>query len=303
MGRTTRTMNTTAACSPTRIVRFTNLASPSDRPWISLARRIDDEVPFPYMVSFLSWGGIVVQTALPMCLRDQDLDGRCARMPRRSLIGRRRAAFSRGAVRGVAAESGEPTGSQGHRLKKAYRRQARAWEAARVSGTFNSVRQSVRNEFGVASSGRQHHAIGRATSDRGTEPRTVACRCGCIMVASGLIAGCLAAIGGEFTYPALHKEPDYPASVSSLSSSERAVARAVVRFKTRMAAETNQATAAYGLLGVALGVVLGVGGRSDRRIPTRRPGRCDHRRSIGRGRRGGAFRWPRAAVLPVRRMP
>ena len=58
----------------------------------------------------------------------------------------------------------------------------------------------------------------------------------------------------------LHKEPDYPASVSNLSSSERAVARAVVRFKTRMAAETNQAAAGYGLLGVALGVVLGVAG-------------------------------------------
>jgi hypothetical protein len=62
------------------------LPSSPERPWISLARRIDDEVPFPYMVSFLSWRGIVVQTALPMCLRDQDLDGRCARMPERSLI-------------------------------------------------------------------------------------------------------------------------------------------------------------------------------------------------------------------------
>lgn len=57
-----------------------------ERPWISVARRIDDEIPFPYMVSFLCWEGIVVQTALPMCLRDQDLDGRCVRMPRRSLV-------------------------------------------------------------------------------------------------------------------------------------------------------------------------------------------------------------------------
>jgi len=62
------------------------LQASSERPRISLARRIDDEVPFPYMVSFLSWGGVVVQTALPMCLRDQDLDGRCEQMPRRSLI-------------------------------------------------------------------------------------------------------------------------------------------------------------------------------------------------------------------------
>ena len=87
-------MSTTAACSPIRIVMFTNLGRRRNEPWISLARRIDDEVPFPYMVSFLSWGGIVVQTALPMCLRDQDLDGRCAGCRRRSLIVRRGASFS-----------------------------------------------------------------------------------------------------------------------------------------------------------------------------------------------------------------
>jgi hypothetical protein len=81
-----------------------------------------------------------------------------------------------------------------------------------------------------------------------------------IMVGSGLIAGALAAVGGEFTYPALHKEPDYPAGLSTLGSSERAVARAVIRFKTRKSVQTNQATAAYGLLGVALGVVLGLAG-------------------------------------------
>jgi hypothetical protein len=63
-----------------------HLQSSSERPRITLARRIDDEIPFPYMVSFLSWGGVVVQTAMPMCLRDQDLDGRCEQMPRRSLI-------------------------------------------------------------------------------------------------------------------------------------------------------------------------------------------------------------------------
>jgi hypothetical protein len=81
-----------------------------------------------------------------------------------------------------------------------------------------------------------------------------------VIVGAGLIAGALAALGGEFTYPALHREPEYPASFSSLGSSERAVARAVVRFKTKMAVETNQAAAAYGLLGVVFGVVLGLAG-------------------------------------------
>jgi hypothetical protein len=81
-----------------------------------------------------------------------------------------------------------------------------------------------------------------------------------VMVGSGLIAGALAAIAGEFTYPALHREPEYPASLSELSSSERAVARAVVRFKTRMAVETNQAMAAYGLLGATLGLLVGLAG-------------------------------------------
>jgi hypothetical protein len=63
-----------------------HLPSSPDRPWISLARRVDDEAPFPYMISFLSSGGIVLQTAMPLCVRDQDLDGRSARIPWRSLI-------------------------------------------------------------------------------------------------------------------------------------------------------------------------------------------------------------------------
>jgi hypothetical protein len=82
---------------------------------------------------------------------------------------------------------------------------------------------------------------------------------------SGLIAGSLAAFGGELTYHAFHKEPQYPASLSSLGGSERAVARAVARFNTKVAVETTKATAAYGLLGMALGVVLGlVGGLAGR---------------------------------------
>jgi hypothetical protein len=60
--------------------------SPPVRSWISLARRVDDEAPFPYMVAFISWDGVVVQISVPMSVRDQDLDGRGARLLQRSLI-------------------------------------------------------------------------------------------------------------------------------------------------------------------------------------------------------------------------
>ena len=81
-----------------------------------------------------------------------------------------------------------------------------------------------------------------------------------LTLGSGLIAGLLAATGGELSFQALHKEPEYPASLTNLGSSQRAIARAVVRFQTRMVVDTNKATAAYGLLGVTLGVVLGLAG-------------------------------------------
>jgi hypothetical protein len=61
--------------------------SPSDRSWISLARRTDDDAPFPYMVLFIAWDGLVLQISVPMSVRDEDLDGRGARLLERSLFG------------------------------------------------------------------------------------------------------------------------------------------------------------------------------------------------------------------------
>jgi hypothetical protein len=58
-----------------------------EQSWASLARRIDDESPFPYMVCFLCRGGIVVQISVPLCVRDHDLDGRSSIVPVRSLTG------------------------------------------------------------------------------------------------------------------------------------------------------------------------------------------------------------------------
>ncbi len=56
----------------------------SERSWISLARRIEKDAPLPYMVSLLAVGGVLMQISLPLCIRDQDLDGRSVRIPRRS---------------------------------------------------------------------------------------------------------------------------------------------------------------------------------------------------------------------------
>jgi hypothetical protein len=81
-----------------------------------------------------------------------------------------------------------------------------------------------------------------------------------MILGTGLSTGLLAAVGGEFSYQALVKEPEYPASVNGLSGSERAVSRAVIRFNTKKTVATNQAAAAYGLLGMTLGVILGLAG-------------------------------------------
>jgi hypothetical protein len=49
--------------------------------WISVARRIDDDAPVPYMICLVASDGIVVQVPMPLCLRDQDLDGRPVWLP------------------------------------------------------------------------------------------------------------------------------------------------------------------------------------------------------------------------------
>ncbi len=56
----------------------------NDRSWAGLARRIDDQLPLPYMLYSLARNGVVVQIPLPLCIRDQDLDGRPVRAPVRS---------------------------------------------------------------------------------------------------------------------------------------------------------------------------------------------------------------------------
>ncbi len=56
----------------------------AQRSWTSIARRIDPAAPLPYMIYFLAVGGVLFQVPLPLCLRDQDLDGRAVSVPGRS---------------------------------------------------------------------------------------------------------------------------------------------------------------------------------------------------------------------------
>jgi hypothetical protein len=52
--------------------------------WTSLARRSSDDTPLPYMLFFLASGRLILQVNLPLCSRDEDLDGEEAHMPERS---------------------------------------------------------------------------------------------------------------------------------------------------------------------------------------------------------------------------
>jgi hypothetical protein len=59
---------------------------PYDGSWVSLDRRIDDSAPLPYMIALVSCNGVIVQFHLPLCSRDEDLDGRWAHLPERLFV-------------------------------------------------------------------------------------------------------------------------------------------------------------------------------------------------------------------------
>ncbi|HKM56669.1 MAG TPA: hypothetical protein VJY33_24915, partial [Isosphaeraceae bacterium] len=54
--------------------------------WTSLAQRIEDDAPFPFMQYFLAVDRLVIQIHIPLCARDEDLDGSEVRMPERSFL-------------------------------------------------------------------------------------------------------------------------------------------------------------------------------------------------------------------------
>jgi Protein of unknown function (DUF2934) len=66
--------------------RVYSIATDQDAPWVSLARRVDDEVAMPYMVLLVSEGHTVIQVDIPLCLRDEDLDGIGTESPERSWV-------------------------------------------------------------------------------------------------------------------------------------------------------------------------------------------------------------------------
>lgn len=58
------------------------MASPTPRPWVALARRVDEEATVPYMLLFLGTSDLVLQVPVPLCACDEDLDGEPVIVPR-----------------------------------------------------------------------------------------------------------------------------------------------------------------------------------------------------------------------------
>lgn len=58
------------------------LTDPVPIPWVALARRTDPGAPVPFMLFFLGTGRVVFQIALPLCSKDEDLEGEDLIIPR-----------------------------------------------------------------------------------------------------------------------------------------------------------------------------------------------------------------------------
>ncbi len=50
--------------------------------WTALARRIRDDAPMPYLLFFVGTPRIVLEVPVPLCLRDEDLEGEAILLPR-----------------------------------------------------------------------------------------------------------------------------------------------------------------------------------------------------------------------------
>ncbi len=51
------------------------LTEPSPFSWTALARRLDDDAPYPYILAFFATGDLVFQFPVPLCPRDEELEG------------------------------------------------------------------------------------------------------------------------------------------------------------------------------------------------------------------------------------
>jgi len=86
-----------------------------ERSWTGLARRFNDDAPLPYMLFFVAWRGNLLQIPVPLCTRDQDLDGRVVLMPERSITAGRGPAFAES--RPFVLRVGSPSGPASHRAR------------------------------------------------------------------------------------------------------------------------------------------------------------------------------------------
>jgi hypothetical protein len=59
--------------------------APVPSPSVALARRVNDDAPWPYLLFFLATSRVVFQTHLPLCPRDEDLDDPCPLGPELSM--------------------------------------------------------------------------------------------------------------------------------------------------------------------------------------------------------------------------
>ena len=55
---------------------------PRRTPYVTLARRLRDEVPVPYMLFFLGTANVTFEIPVPLCVKDDDLDGEGLLVPR-----------------------------------------------------------------------------------------------------------------------------------------------------------------------------------------------------------------------------
>jgi hypothetical protein len=57
-------------------------SAPATAPWAALARRTDDDAPMPYLLVFAAIGRAIFQAHVPLCSRDDDLEGTTPIIPR-----------------------------------------------------------------------------------------------------------------------------------------------------------------------------------------------------------------------------
>lgn len=61
---------------------YVHSSGPYRAPFSAIARRVGDDSPMPYLLSFLGCSGMVFQAPIPLCVRDEDLEAGATVIPR-----------------------------------------------------------------------------------------------------------------------------------------------------------------------------------------------------------------------------